>query len=123
MWIFIKRIFKLPITRYEVLRCAKKRAIKHPEIYGGICNIIIDILTLDFDLSMEGTLKDYFPKFTYENAFKFGAIPGEHVYWWKHKDWKGDRMKFLDWLIQEYKDDKTNLRKLNKQLKIKYENN
>ena len=115
MWIFIKRIFRLPVTRYDILKCAKKRAIKYPETYGGICNIITDTLLFDFGLSIECFLKDYFPKFTYENALKFGAIPEhEHMYWWKYKDWKGDRMKFLNWLIQEYKDDKTDLRELSK---------
>lgn len=33
-------------------------------------------------------------------------------YWWHPSDWQGGRMDFLNWLIEEYKDDKTDLRTL-----------
>ena len=53
----------------------------------------------------------YFPKFRREVAFKFGANKSND-WWWEYDVWDTGRMDFLDWLIDQYKDDKTNLRKL-----------
>ena len=52
-----------------------------------------------------------FPKFRREEALKFGANK-EDDWWWESDVWNTGRMDFLNWLIDQYKDDKTNLRKI-----------
>ena len=102
---FISNLLNLPVTRKEVLKRAKK--IKH----GGICFSVIDVLEDYGLLNNYHYLTEYFPKFTKENALQFGADK-ERNWWWKPDVWDTGRMDFLDWLIEEYKDDKTDLRKL-----------
>jgi len=106
---FISNLFKLPVTRKEVLQRAKK----HQDF--GLC-YAIDTAFVEYHLVSDYlylNLEMEFPKFTPTNAQKFGGL-GTQVksYWWKPKVWNTGRMDFLNWLIEEYKDDKTNLRKL-----------
>lgn len=101
---FISNLFKLPVTREEVLKRAKKIKI------SGICYSLITALK-DYGIPYNRLLREYFPKFTRENALQFGA-DNENVWWWIPYVWSTGRMNFINWLIEEYKDDKTNLRKL-----------
>lgn len=101
---FISNLFRIPVTRKEVLKRAKK--IKR----SGICYSVISALR-DYGVPCNHWLDEYFPKFTKENALQFGADKDDN-WWWTPNVWDTGRMDFLNWLIEEYKDDKTDLRKL-----------
>ena len=101
---FISNLLNLPVTRKEVLERAKK--IKN----SGLCYSVINAL-YNYGLHSPHPLKNYFPKFMRENALQFGADK-RGDWWWEPEIWNTGRMNFLDWLIEEYKDDKTDLRKL-----------
>ena len=102
---FISNLFGLPVTRKEVLERAKKFK-SH-----GLCHSIR--YTLDrYNMSHIYRVDEYFPKFVKENALQFGADKYSD-WWWKNDVWDTGRMNFLDWLIEQYKDDKTNLRNYN----------
>lgn len=98
-----------PVRRVDVL----KRVRNHHDL--GLCYSISDAL-VHFKLppysGICDTTKYYFPLFTRENASAFDA--NAELYWWPFNEWipgKG-RMAFLEWLIEQYKDDKTDLRTL-----------
>lgn len=106
--IILSNIFNLPVTRKQVLERAKSHEDK-----AGLCRAISESL-LDYNI-YSPRLREMFPKFRYEEAITFGTEGKEYVsrlgYWWPPHEWNGGRMMFLNWLITEYKDDKTNLRK------------
>lgn len=92
-----------PVTRLMVLQKAKelKRA--------GLCYSIRDAL-IYYSLiphAIDPTIS--FPLFTNTQALSFGARPHDG-YWWEPNVWNTGREAFLDWLIEQYKDDKTDLR-------------
>ena len=101
---FISNLFNLPVTRKEVLKRAKKYQIT------GLCHAII------FSLNDYGIYTDHiivFPLFDRENAKPFKADTYHFGnYWWEKGVWNTGRMDFLNWLIEQYENDKTNLRKL-----------
>lgn len=101
---FISNLFNLPVTRKEVLKRAKK--LKRP----GLC-FSIDEALRDYGINLDYPFMKLFPKFEREEALNFGAEK-EDAWWWEHDVWDTGRMDFLNWLIEEYKDDKTNLRKI-----------
>lgn len=101
---FISNLFNLPVTRKEVLKRAKK--LKR----AGLC-FSIDRALIDYEIYSNHLLITYFPKFKREEALKFGANKSD-AWWWEHDVWDTGRMDFLNWLIDQYKDDKTDLRKL-----------
>ena len=101
--IWLSRIFRLPVSRKTVLN----RAVR---LYKGKTDGLCEALEwslIDYGIYLQA--KDAFSEFlTQENAKGFGGVyPG---FWWPRKDWTSGRSKFLDWLIEQYKDDKTNLR-------------
>ena len=98
------------VTRVEVLR-----RVKSLKTGKGLCGGLLYVMGQEFDLDI--SISTAFPLFTNENARKFGAKPVEEFmsrieYWWKRGKWNTGREDFLDWLIEQYKDDTTNLRKL-----------
>lgn len=99
----ISNLLHLPVTRKEVLKRAKK--IKK----YGLCYSISHVLHA-YNIPY-GDYHHYFPMFVRMCALRFGA-DGFYEWWWKPNVWDTGRMAFLDWLIEEYKDDKTDLRKL-----------
>ena len=101
---FISNLFNLPVTRKEVLERAKK--IRK----SGICSSLIFALE-DYCIPCSLQLKMYFPQFVRMNALQFGADTS-YEWWWEPDVWDTGRMDFLDWLIEQYKDDKTDLRKI-----------
>jgi hypothetical protein len=107
---------KKPITRLDVLQKAKKN--KH--LFSGLCSAIMETagsFIKGCDYEEEGHPYDGFvicnspdiipnkliPKFTHENAKQFNAV--DMPFWWKYGDWDTGRMDFLNWLIEQYKDD------------------
>jgi hypothetical protein len=102
---FISNLLERPVTRKEVLERVKKIKIR------GLCHSISYVLNEYNILNDLHFLYIWFPKFVKENALQFGADKYSD-WWWKCDVWDTGRMDFLNWLIEQYKDDKTDLRKL-----------
>ena len=107
---WIKKTFNLPIYRKDVLQYVKITHKKY--IYSvGLCKTIADALFwFNIYVDLYNNIKDYFPKFG-DNINKFNG-DNNFAYWWTPVTWNTGRLDYLNWLINEYKDDKTNLRKL-----------
>ena len=105
----IKNFLRLPVTRVEVLKHAKELQSTHP--YPGLCVLLDNALDHYEILPFPSTI---FPKFRPQYAKHFRALYSDYygVYWWERGAWNTGRLEYLDWLINEYKDDKTNIRKL-----------
>ena len=108
--IFIKNLFKLPVTRADVLKRARDY-----EYTGGLC-IAIKCALWDFKIPTEPRPRNiisklYFPEFNRKSALVFGADPYS-IFWWEVHNWSTGREEYLNYLINCYSDDKTNLRKL-----------
>ena len=104
---FINNLFRCPLTRKEVL----KRAKKYKDY--GLCYAIFRAF-LHYGITIDGhysTIRNIFPLFEVENATQF-KVHFDRDYWWNKGVWNTGRSDFLDWLIEQYKDDKTDLRKL-----------
>ena len=87
----------------------KSLKIDVSQIGDEICDSIYAALD---DYSIPRTsLHVYFPKFIRQNALNFVGSKNS-LWWWEYDVWDTGRMDFLNWLIGQYKDDKTNLRKL-----------
>ena len=107
--LFFIRLFELPVRRKSVLTLAKEIRTKQPHI--GLCSAISSALA-SYGIWRDRALIEYFPEFTFENAKeKFKADGTKEFFWWIDYD-DPNRMEFLDWLIKQYENDKTNLRKL-----------
>ena len=102
---FISNLLGFPVTRKEVLKRAKKFKGR------SLCFSISHTLNEYDILHSFNHLYALFPKFIKRNALPFGANRFSE-WWWDEFVWETGRMDFLDWLIEEYKDDKTDLRKL-----------
>jgi len=103
------RLFRLPVRRESVLTLTKKIRTEQSNI--GLCSAISSALA-SYGIWRDRTLEEYFPEFTFENAReKFKADGTKEFFWWINYD-DPNRMEFLDWLIKQYKNDNTNLRKL-----------
>jgi hypothetical protein len=76
---------------YGITETAILTAISVVNYYGGV--------TKGFSIIANALI----PKFTFENAEKFGAK--DKAFWWKPFEWNTGRMNFLNWLINEYNDD------------------
>ena len=104
-----------PIYRVDILRAVK---YNYRGLRGdGICTSISKMCRIHLkqnaslrDMNYKET-KNLFSKFSRSNAHDF-HLDGDDAYWWRPGDWKGGRMQFLDWLIEEYKDNKENLRNI-----------
>lgn len=102
----VKNFLRLPVTRVEVLEHAKELQGTHQ--YQGLCFLIEDALSA-YGICPFASI--VFPKFSPKYARQFGAFC-DYGYWWDRGEWDTGRLDFLNWLINEYKDDKTNIRKL-----------
>lgn len=100
----IKKLLRLPIYRIDILNNVDT---KH---YNGLCEAINDSIYDAFHKYLY--LPDIFPLSTYSNALKFDAYRGGSFgYWWRPKDWKRGRRDFFNWLKEQYKNDREDLRK------------
>lgn len=104
----ISNLFRLPVRRVEVLKKLKKNLKKNN--YQGLCLALLDACH-DYNLNYSDII-ELFPGYTFANAIAFGATEHYMPYWWEKYNWKTGRIDFLNWLIEQYKDDKTDLRKL-----------
>lgn len=104
--IFLKTWHILPVYRRDVLRYLKH----HCEDYAGICQGIEDVCKNVFRIANYVNTSALFPEHCFSNAKPFtdkNSYPSG--YWWPADNWSTGRMEYLDWLIEQYKDDKTNL--------------
>lgn len=104
----IEEIQKLLFPR--TLKCVYKKdvleyALKHNHRYG-LCYSLGKAMT-HYHIKCF-YVEDYFPLFNFNNALQFSAKADQ--YWWPRGKWNTGRKDFLKWLIEKYKDDKTNLR-------------
>lgn len=100
--------FNKPIYRVDILRAVKYNYGNHRKT--GLCSSIYFIgLAYDFNFAEFDNTSHIFPKLKYNYAEKFNT-KRDNSYWWTRNDWIGGRMKFLNWLISEYKNDKEDLR-------------
>lgn len=119
-----KRLFNLPVYRCDLLRYTL-----HHEHGLGICNAICGSLVMAglesiYIFDRECTIADehypeifipyphILPKFTYTNAQQFNGNFYHIGYWFPLGDWE-KRKEFIRWMMNEYKDDKTDLRIIN----------
>lgn len=98
--LWLKMHHWIPVYRKDILEYAKDIDKKG---FRGLCGLI-EFVLIRFDIVAE------FPLFNEDNALLFDADI-KHLYWWKRGDWSGGRMEFLNWLIEQYEDDKEDLRK------------
>jgi hypothetical protein len=85
---------------------------------AGLCALIKSALrrkSFEYEIKLCGRLEEYIPLFTYENAVehangKIIGIDSERDFWWDHPENnkkgyydEGNRIKFLDWMINELK--------------------
>ena len=107
--LFFIKLFELPVRRKSVLTLTKKIRTEQSNI--GLCSAISSALA-EHGIWRDRALIEYFPEFTFENAKeKFKADGTKEFFWWIDYD-DPNRVEFLDWLIKQYENDKTNLRKL-----------
>lgn len=112
-----KRLFNLPVYRYDLLRY-----VLYYDHSLGICNAVWGAIltaglrevyereTADVDDSgISIQFPHILPKFTYTNAQQFNGNFYHRAYWFPLGDWK-KRKEFIRWLMEQYKDDKTDLR-------------
>jgi tRNA(Ile2) C34 agmatinyltransferase TiaS len=110
MWIFIKKCLHLPIYRIDVLNWAEYFYVNKKSC---LC-VALGLSLSDLDCYSYSARK-IFDKYNIENAVLFNTnllVDSKHVPWWPVYEWT-DRLKFFYWLKSQYKNDKTNLRKLN----------
>lgn len=105
-----KRDYK-PVYRVDILKYAKR----HKKSYYGLCAAITDSckVLIAFKISYLD-IKKLFPLFG-TNIRPFNGdfhSNREREYWWPAKEWHTGREAYLDWLIEQYKDDKTDLKTL-----------
>lgn len=111
MFRLLKKFFKLfkssenssVVTRKMVLM----RASKYRD--NGLCYAIHKSLYEYGIITGYLGLITYFPLFTRNNALAFGASESDD-FWWPIGNWSTGRKDFLNWLIKQYRDDKTDLR-------------
>ena len=97
------------ITRLDILQNAKK----YHSNYRGLCQAIASsAYVLLYDEENKGEAYYYYPNegpqkiiplLTKNNAKPFGAVG--LAYWWREYVWDTGRLDFLNWLIEQYKDD------------------
>ena len=109
---WLKIFLGLPIYRVDVLVYAFNKNIKSKHPAKGLCYALSSALDCVKD-NMD--ILEVFPLFSPETAEQFEAyIPMDSYsfYWWTEGDWEGPRKDYLLWLIDQYKDNKENIRKL-----------
>lgn len=108
----LKCVYKKDILEYALKH---HRYLRIKENYGGLC-ITIRYALEHYGICVPCMIKTMFPLFTNDNASSlFNATYCENLYscyWWSEGIWDTGRLDFLKWLLEQYKDDKTNLKEL-----------
>jgi len=99
---------KLKRHRLEILEETKYICFEYSGLCSAIHGAMLDVCGVDCI-----NIVDVFPLFTIQNAMQFDALNrssntsvGRYYFWWPRDDWSpdGGRMQFLDWLIEQYKE-------------------
>lgn len=122
-----ERALNSPVRRIDVLESIKSEVKSFDDYtcFAGLCSLLAEALRY-YGILLDGmsvsdrmdALKKFFPLYTRENAAEFDARrdehKSEHTFWWPPFEWdeSSGRMRFLNWLIEQYKDDETDLRTL-----------
>ena len=109
---WLKIFFGLPIYRVDVLAYALNKNIKSKHPASGLCSALSSALNCVKD---NMSVQEVFPLFSTKTAEQFGAyvpIDSYSFYWWPADNWEGSRKDYLLWLIDQYKNDKEDIRKL-----------
>ena len=96
------------LTRTKILKRAKKILISDQ---GCVCVSVQEALRrYGFKGMAFSEISEIFPLLTFEIAKEKGFNPSEEFkpYWWDRKNMK-DRVAFLDWLINQYRNADSNL--------------
>lgn len=101
-----KRLFPKTL-KYVYRKDVLEYALKHNH-NKGVCRALWDSLS---HYNLGSYINGYLPLANFNNAKKFNARLRYDGYWWSLGDWK-NRTKYLKWLIEQYKNDKTNLKEL-----------
>ena len=96
----------------KTLKCVYRKdilkyALKHNHKLGVCLALWRGLLHYGLDIS----ISKYVPLANLDNAKNFEAKIRLDRYWWPLGDWT-NRIKYLKWLLEQYKDDKTNLKEL-----------
>ena len=102
---FLKKYHILPVYRRDILDYVKV----HHRDYNSVCEGLDDAGGRVFRIP--NYMDSFFlvPEHRKRNANNFGARLAMSGYWWPPKVWDTGRMAYLDWLIEIFKDDNTNL--------------
>ena len=88
------------VTVRQVLIGARN-LIEH-EFDSTLCySIKCSFCVYGINIGLNG-ISDYIDKFTRENAITYASALPIGGYWWNYHD-VGSRLKFLDWLLTQYK--------------------
>ena len=102
-----------PVTRYDILDCA---LVTKSHKKFGLCHLLTFTTEDIIDKCISSSCVEYvlFPLFTKNKADEIVGLESVKFYWWKPGDFRcnSPRMKFLRWLRDQYKDDKTDIREL-----------
>ncbi len=112
LWIYLKCILHLPIYRIDILNWTEYFYIGK---FVGLCSAIkMAMRKLQiFNEGFDEEIVYYFPKYTMQNAQMFPYNYVGRVFWWEPDTWSiSGRLGFFYWLKEQYKDDKTNLRRI-----------
>lgn len=103
----LKRVYRKDILEYAL----KHHNYPSCENDSGLCISIHKALRYyGIDISPMA-IEIIIPLFTVNNAISlFNAKP--NYYWWPRGKWDTGRLDFLKWLLEQYKNDKTNLKEL-----------
>lgn len=100
--VYRKDILEYTLKHYNYPSCENHAGLCI-SIHKALCYYGIDISSM--------AIKIIIPLFTINNAISlFNAKP--NYYWWPKGEWNTGRLDFLKWLLEQYKDDKTNLKEL-----------
>lgn len=96
----------------KTLKCVYRKDILEYALHHnhdtGVCNAIWCSLS---HYGLVRNIEKYLPLENMDNAKKFKAKYRCDRYWWPLNDWT-DRIKYIKWLLEQYKDDITNLKEL-----------
>lgn len=97
----------------KTLKCVYRKdileyALKHNH-NKGVCHALLSSLER---YGLRPNIQRYLSLVNFSNAMKFKAEYRGDGYWWPHGEWNTGRLDFLKWLLEKYKNDKTNLKKL-----------
>ena len=114
-----KRLFPKTLKcvyKKDVLEYALKYHTYNSVNYTGLCITIHNALCYyGINIGLM-PIRIIIPLFNNNNASTlFNADSSKNsleVYWWPKREWNTGRLDFLKWLLEQYKNDKTNLREL-----------